>query len=305
MKIKVINKLDQINEDFILTIGNFDGVHIGHQAMLSEVKTFAVNTSCKMVVTTFSPHPQIVLGNKSNFLICNEQQKVNFLNECGVDYIYIINFNIELGRKNPDDFLREYIDHHNLKGVFLGYDFTFGNKKMGNYDFAKNYFSKKDILVKELSKFEKDGSAVNSTRIRNLLHRGDVNEAKNLLGRPFLIRGIVVEGKKRGRTIGIPTANMKRDKEFLVPKLGVYATKVYSDGHEYNAVTNIGINPTFGDIDEYQIESHLLDANVDLYTKEIEIEFIQFLRAEQKFEGLESLVTQIKLDIERRRELND
>lgn len=301
---KIVNNLNEINEMFSLTIGNFDGVHLGHQSVFKKVIDQNKKNNLKICVMTFVPHPVQILSPRNNFLINSYLERRQLLRELGIDYLIEIDFNRDLSTMAPTEFMDNFIlKNKYLESFYIGHDFAFGANKAGDHNFIKSYCNKNNINVVILDQLDSKDIAISSTSIRTLVNEGEVKLASQLLGRLFFISGRIIKGAGRGKQIGIPTANLDINPQRIHPKTGVYATYVTVDSNRWEAVTNIGFNPTFNDEEQIHIESHLLDFDQDIYGKEIKLEFVNKIRKEIKFSSVNELVTQIKKDIETARSL--
>lgn len=299
---KIVNSLGEIHEDFSLTIGNFDGVHLGHQSVFKKVIEENKKNNLKICVMTFVPHPVQILSPRDNFLINSYLERRQLLREIGIDYLVEIDFNRDLSTMAPSQFMDTFIlNNKALKSFYIGHDFAFGANKAGDHNFIKNYCTKNNIEVVILDQLDSKDIAISSTSIRKSVNEGNVEVAKQLLGRLFFISGRIIKGAGRGKQIGIPTANLDVNPQRIHPSVGVYATYVTVDSNRWEAVTNIGYNPTFNDETQIHIESHLLDFDQDIYGKEIKLEFVKRIRKEIKFSSVNELVSQIKKDIEQAR----
>lgn len=288
----------------ILTIGNFDGIHLGHRAILDTVIARARIARGEAVVYTFDPHPRKVISPESApRLLTTSEQKLELLAAAGVDAVIIEPFNLEFARTAPDVFIREFI-HARIRPleVYVGYDFHFGRDREGSMRLLSELGPRLGFSVTIIPEVIVGGGDVNSSRIRELLVKGGVEEAALLLGRDFSVRGQVVKGDARGRTLGFPTANLAPENEVL-PEAGVYAGWFRCldagdppAGAIWPAVTNVGTRPTFGDSDRVVAEAHLLDFSGDLYGRRVELSFACRLRAERRFAGVEALREQIERD---------
>lgn len=297
---KVIHKITDIpsGEKLGVTIGNFDGVHIGHQYLLSEIKKKCVAKGLSFVVVTFIPHPQKILcPGKDRFLINSYMHKRELLEKQGVDYLIEIEFNRDFSTLAPQDFLKNYLlTHSGLKDIYLGYDFAFGANKEGDFDIVKD--TCKGCNVEVQPKFEFKNKTVSSTLIRSLINNGELEEVKSILGRPFRLEGTVIKGEGRGKKIGFPTANILISTDLIIPSKGVYVSRTTNKGMTYNSITNIGNNPTFNENDDIFIETHLFDFDDFLYGEKIVVELYQKIRDEKKFSSVNELIEQIRKDIE-------
>lgn len=281
----------------IVAIGNFDGVHLGHQALLHMADRLAKARRSQIAVYTFDPHPTRFLKPGALLkLLTTEQQKLRLLKSFGVEVVCLEPFNAKFARMTPEAFAQVLLSLK-IQAVVVGNNFTFGHMGVGNPALLKKLLEPQGVIVEVVSDVVIDGAVCSSSQIRNALTQGDVQKAAKMLGRYYSVDGTVVTGAGRGSSIGIPTANLKPDNE-LVPGNGVYSTlcRVRS-GELYRAVTNIGVRPTFGDAVEPQIETHILDFSDHLYGECIELYFLQKIREEKKFASVNELVQQIYRDI--------
>lgn len=301
---KLINDIKEIatSEKIYFTIGNFDGVHLGHQQFLKFIKEEAQKAGARFLVITFVPHPSFVLKNQRAFLLNTYSERREMLRDLGVEYLFEIDFNRDFSTLSPGDFLDNYIfNHPGISKMFLGHDFAFGANKSGDFKFVRDYCASKkiDLLIQDEYKF--NSSNVSSSSVRNHVKNGAMDLASSLLGRNYFISGRVIKGAGRGKQIGFPTANLGYERECIVPSNGVYITKTYFKEMTYQSVTNVGHNPTFNTGLDIHVETHLLDFNLDIYGEEIRVEFIKKLRDEKKFSSANELIQQIKTDVENSR----
>ncbi len=299
----IVKNLSEIknrhNEDKInVSIGNFDGVHLGHQDFLSKIKNECVKDHAKFVLVTFVPHPHQILKGQTSFLINTYEERRELLKNCGVDYLLEIDFTRDFSTLSPEAFLENYIfSFKGINKIFLGHDFAFGANKSGDFNVAKSFCeSRKTILVLQ-NEHKVDGVHVSSTEVRRAILAGDMLQTSTLLGRDYFLSGRVIKGEGRGKKIGFPTANLGYSKELIIPAKGVYVTKVQIKDMVYNSVTNIGVNPTFNTGYEVHVESHLLNFTNDIYGEEIKVFFIKKLREEKKFSSVNELIGQIQTDV--------
>ena len=296
-----LNNFSEISSNFAVTIGNFDGVHLGHQKLIKDILQDCHTKNEELVVCTFVPHPKFILANAKNFLINSYEERQNLIEKLGIKYLVEFNFNRDFSTLSPAEFLDNYIFiNKKCKALYLGHDFAFGANKAGDHDFVKNYCAQKNIryfLEKEF--LNKNQMKPSSTQIRNFLLTADIKNANNLLGRSFFVSGRVIKGKGRGKTIGFPTANILFDEGRIFPKVGVYKSQVHLKDMIYNSITNIGYNPTFTDSNHINFETHILDFDNDIYGEKIKVEIIDFIRDEMKFSNVNELVKQINLDIKK------
>ena len=303
---KIIRDIESTPEDLtgaVITIGNFDGVHLGHREIFRKIVKEAGERNTKSVVITFDPHPQKIMHPEKRpfFLLTPLNQKLDLIRSCGVDAVILIKFSTEFAEITAGEFVENILwGKLRLSKLFVGYDYVFGKGKGGNAEFLKAYGEKLGFQVEEISAVKTDGMISSSTNIRLSILEGNVKLASEMLGRPYGVSGTVVKGYRRGTDIGYPTANIKSEK--VIPATGVYVIIAELEGIRHRGVINIGCNPTFGN-EEISAEVHLLDFEGDIYGEAITILFIDRLRDEIKFKGPEELARQIKKDIERAREI--
>lgn len=283
----------------VVTIGTFDGLHLGHQQIISKVIKVAEEKKLTSVVVTFDPHPRAVVSKDYNMqLLATLDEKKILFEELKIDNLFVINFTMEFAKISSDEFVKNYlIDKLNAKHVVIGYDHKFGKNRNGDKSTLKEFGIKYGFDVTCMDEFQSEGDTISSTVIRNLLQTGEVDTANTYLGRNYSFFGRVVEGAKRGREIGFPTANIEIDNPYkLVPANGVYIVKASLDNQSLYGIMNIGIRPTFENENNKVIEMHIFDFNKNIYGKEIKIEFIKRIRSEKKFNSKEELINQITKD---------
>ncbi len=301
---KTFNGVDEITDSIsksVVTIGNYDGLHLGHREIISKLTCIAKEKHIPSVVMTFHPHPRKVLQPERAFQrIFDTLDQVEVLKELGVDYFIVEPFSRALSQLDPKEFfLEKVLKPFSPDDVVIGYDFSFGANRSGSQDLLKEMGEERGYELHVIEQRKLDEKIVSSSEIRKLLCEGNIKLANKMLDRPYYLKGIVEKGDGRGRTIGIPTANLRTADE-LIPQTGVYVTYVKIDKMLYPAVTNIGRNPTFlkGSPERPKVESHLLGGfDKDIYGKSIEVIFRERIRDEMKFDGPEMLVKQIKSDI--------
>ncbi len=288
-----------------LTIGSFDGVHLGHQQLIQELNQYAHQAGAKSVVLTFHPHPTSVLGRrKGSFYLTTPTEKIKLLDDLGIDIVVIHPFSVELSQTSAREFVLYLKDHLDFRKLLAGYDFALGKDREGNVNYLKLLGSEFHYDVSIINSISSDGRTISSSFIRNLLMDGYVEQAWKMLGRPYQISGEVIHGDGRGKGIGIPTANIETSMEKLIPGTGVYACKVGIKNKIWNAAVNIGTRPTFISSDSKRhIEAHILDFSDNLYNVDISLQFISRLRGEQRFQSVEELIHQVQVDIKKTREL--
>jgi riboflavin kinase/FMN adenylyltransferase len=299
MVVKDINELRDRIHASCATIGNFDGVHLGHQKLIARVRDRARILKISSVVITFDPHPlRVLVDKKTPPFITLTEQKLELISKLEVDYVLCIKFTKDLAALKPEEFVQKYlVNGLKLKELIIGYDYAFGKGRRGNFELLNKLGEKFGFAVEQLSPVMVDGAIVSSTRIRDMVQAGMVWEARKLLGRFYRVQGKVITGQKRGGPLlGFPTANICL-KDELFPKTGVYAVWVEVLGQVYPGVANIGYNPTFGN-DYLSVEAHILNFKQNIYGQDIRVHFVQRLRSEKKFSGLNELKKQIQADIE-------
>ncbi len=307
---KVVNHLDQISTPFknaVITIGNFDGVHIGHQALFHEVIEKADSINGTSIAMTFEPHPMRVLKqNNHPPLITVYEQKKELIERTGMDVLICVPFTRQFASLTAREFVENLlVEKIGMKAIVVGKDYSFGKNREGNLALLKSFAAELDfeVIIGNWIKLTKNyPDRISSTRIRELIMDGQMDEAQKMLGRHYQVRGIVVTGRDRGgKILGIPTANIHIHDE-LCPKTGIYAVTVECQGNQYNGVANIGYSPTFDD-HEFTVEVHIFDFRENIYDKKIRVNFIQRIRDEQKFSNIPDLINQINQDIATAREI--
>ncbi len=300
---EVIVGIDRIPRTLInpvVTIGNFDGVHRGHQTLFQRVKDWAARLKGETVVVTFDPHPLRVLrpGN-GPFFITPHEQKLKLIAASGIDVTVVIPFSKGFAQISATEFVTDLlVGKLGMRAIVVGYDYRFGRGREGDIAFLERMGRQHGFEVETVSAIEIDGTMVSSTLIRQCIQDGELVEARRLLGRPYEITGTVVRGRNRGgRLLGFPTANI-RIHEQAPPKRGVYAVEALVGGRLYGGAANLGYNPTFGDT-ELSLEVHLFGFDEDIYDQVITVRFLERLRDEKRFSGVEELVAQIARDCEK------
>ncbi len=301
---ELIENIDQIDRPFknaVITIGNFDGVHKGHQSLFNQVMEKAGKIDGTSIAMTFDPHPLKALGISGPPLITRRDQKVELIESCGIDVLLCIPFSKEFAAITALDFIEKIlVNKIGMKAIVIGADYSFGKDRMGNIGLLKKESERlgfETIVSPWTNDSESNTERISSTRIREIVMEGNVDQAMKYLGRHYQIRGKVIKGRERGGSqLGFPTANIKLHDE-LCPKLGVYAVTVETTKGNFLGVANIGFSPTFGD-EMFTIEVHILDFNHDIYDTRIRVNMVARLRDEKKFSSIEELSRQIDHDIE-------
>jgi len=282
----------------VVTIGTFDGVHIGHKAILNRLITTAKKEGLDSVVLTFFPHPRMILQTDSSIKLINTiDERKDLMNKTGLDHLIIHPFTKAFSRLTALEFVRDILVHKlNIKKIVIGYDHRFGRNRNADIEDLKEFGSTYGFEVEEISAQELDDVAVSSTKIRNALKAGDIQTANTYLGYPFMLSGTVVKGKEIGRTIKYPTANLELSEDYkLIPKEGVYVVKAIINAKTVYGLTSIGTNPTVGGTLK-TIETYFLNFSGDLYEKKLEIEFLTHIRDGETFKSMDALKKAIRSD---------
>lgn len=296
---KIFHGTDNANilRGTILTLGVFDGLHLGHQRIMEKVVTRAKEVGAVPTAITFDPHPRAVLHpeNSPPLLQTLDQRLANF-EVLGIEQAIVIRFDNNFAAQNADVFLRDIVyERLQAKEVYLGKGFFFGKNRGGNIDLLKKMSAELGFFADEVEEVRLRGTRISSSKIRNLLAEGKVNLARRMLGRPYGVEGQIVHGFERGRTIGFPTANLKPNNR-VIPKYGVYATATLINDVWRKSITNVGVRPTFEDETAPSIETYVFDFDGDLYGDVLRVRFLHRIRDEQKFGGIEELKAQIERD---------
>jgi len=287
-----------------LTIGNFDGLHLGHKALIQKLCSKAAETNAQAVAITFYPHPRVFFGiEKDPYNLMTRGEKNSMFEQLGLDQVITLPFNKTLASMAAENFLSELITHFNLQGMVMGLDFSLGKDREGTIPAIQAFMRRFRIQVLRESPVLLDGQVIASEAIRTALGNGQPELAAVMLGRPYSISGKVQTGKKLGRRLGLPTANLTIEPEKFVPKYGVYASKTWLDGKSYASVSSIGVRPTVEENGTPNVETLILDFDNDIYDEEIKVEFVQFIRPEIKFENIGDLSKRIEEDKEEARSI--
>ena len=290
------NILENESKNNYIALGSFDGLHLGHLSLVEKVKKLAKQNNGLSIVFTFKNHPRKFINPNSDIkLIMNNDEKIKVLEKENIDILAFKNFDNEVMKMMPEDFIKWLCETYKIKGIVVGFNFKFGYKNLGNVELLEKLQQKYNYKLYVMEPCMINDEVISSTLIRNELLQGNVNKVFNMLSRPFMLCGKVVDGKKLGRTIGFPTANLEVKGKKVIPKKGVYYTNVEVNGKIFKGITSIGNNPTVNGID-LTIETYILDFNNDIYDKEINVYFIDRIRDEVKFNNIEELITQLKKD---------
>ena len=283
------------SENTILTLGTFDGVHLGHKKIIEKLKKKAVSSNCRNFLITFTPHPRNVISGKVDVnLLTTTEEKIALFEQAGIENLLIVSFTPEFSQLSSEKFFKEYIiEKIGIKEIIVGFDHHFGKGRSGDVNTLIEF----GFDVTTVEAFKINGEAVNSTKIRKSLASGDIKSATSYLGRKYEFSGVVVRGDQRGRKLGFPTANIKLDgEEKLLPSLGIYAVEFMFDDEIHKGLLSIGIRPTFYDSGNIIPEVYLYDFDRDIYDKNVTVRIIDWIRGEEKFPSAEALVEQMHKD---------
>ncbi|EKS08923.1 riboflavin biosynthesis protein RibF [Leptospira santarosai str. JET] len=296
-----ISTIDQagkiIHSPCVVTLGNFDGIHLGHQALLDRVMQVSQKTGLASCVVTYDPNPAIVLGKKPEMKsLMTFADKEKWIRQKGIDFLVVLPFNKELAEMSAESFLEEILlKQLKAKDIIIGFNHCFGKERRGNYELLKEYSKKLKYSVEKVDPIFLKEIKLSSSYVRTLISEGNVKEAARCLNRFYSVPGTVVGGHKRGKKIGFPTANVLPNADILLPGIGVYAGFTTVAGIEYSSMINIGRNPTFGE-NAVTLESNIFDFQENIYDEEIKIAFTEKIRNEIKFSSVENLIAQLRQD---------
>ena len=303
--LRSISELTHLHGSIFLAIGVFDGVHLGHQAVISTSTSHARSADGTPVVITFDPHPLKVLRPRNApHLLTATQHKIALIRDLGVEHLLVINFDKKFAATPPENFIEQLVIHSRpLREICVGHEWSFGKDRRGNLDLLKKLGAQFDFDVVGIPPVKVNGAVVSSTAIRQAVEKGDFAKAAAMLGRDYTILGTVKAGDKLGKKLGYPTANLSAHSEQFPPN-GVYLVEARIQGVFYHGVVNLGYRPTISSgKSERVLEIYLLDFDRDIYGENVEVRFVRYLRPERKFDSLEALVGQIELDVRQAREL--
>ncbi len=299
---KVIYRLEDLSPDYpapIVTIGNFDGVHLGHQNLMRDLVVLAGKTGGTPIVLTFSPHPlQVLAPNNAPLQIQTMEQKLGTIESLGIPVVVAIPFTMELAQTSARDFVAKILwERLHFKEIYVGPNFAFGHRRQGSFNLLKEIGEEIGFMTGKIHQVQFRGNRVSSTAIRQALISGQVGLARRLLARPYALEGIIVHGAGLGAKIEVPTANLQTSNE-LIPRRGIYVTVFSLEGRRYHSVTNIGYRPTMiPDEKSLVIETHVFDFNRDIYGKKAKLEFLIRLRDERRFADVQALLVQMHKDM--------
>ena len=284
----------------VLTIGTFDGVHLGHAKIIERLRKKAIEVDGESIIITFDPHPRFVVAPNSTpiELLSTSQEKIKALQALHVDNVVIVPFTKAFSDISAEAYIRDFIvSNFHPHTIIIGYDHHFGKNRQGNYQLLESVKATYGFQLEEIPVQEIEHIAVSSTKIRAALYIGDIKKANELAGKYYTLEGVVIHGEKRGRLIGFPTANVHvGDAHKLIPANGVYAVKAYLKETVYKAMLNIGVRPTVSSSNHRSIEVNIIDFDQDIYDETLRIEFVDKLRDETKFNGIDELIAQLTID---------
>ncbi|AZA57447.1 bifunctional riboflavin kinase/FAD synthetase [Chryseobacterium shandongense] len=288
-----------------LSLGMFDGVHLGHKSIVDELIKVGSENNLETAVLTFWPHPRFVFNPNENLKLLNTLEEKQFLLEkCGIDTLFLKEFDEEFRNLTGEEFVRQIlVDKLNIKYLIIGYDHSFGKNKSGNFELLQKLSGELGFEVERMEAINIHENNISSTKVRNALLAGNIKEANEMLGYYYSVSGTVVHGKKLGRTIGYPTANIETDPIKLLPKKGAYIVEVFIKDEQYKGMLSIGTNPTVNG-EKLTVEVYILDFEGDIYDEKITVAFRDFLHDEIKFEGLEKLIERLDEDKKLTEEFN-
>lgn len=301
IRMRIYRDLSQLPrfENAVLTIGSFDGVHIGHQQIIKQINKLAASIDGVSILITFHPHPRLVVGKTNNLkLLSTLEEKALLLEQYKVDVLVIVPFSRAFAEQHPDAYIEDFlVQHFQPRIIIIGYDHRFGKNRVGDISYLKHFEKKHQFQVVEISKQEVADIAVSSTKVRKALLIGDVQQAAEWLGHPFGITGKVVKGLQIGSTIGFPTANIEvLDPYKLIPPIGIYAVYIWHKKSKYQGMLYIGNRPTIDSGLAQTIEVNIFDFDQQIYGEMLSVEFVDYLRGDAKFDSLEELQTQLMCD---------
>ncbi len=297
---QIIENLDSYfsSEPLALSLGMFDGVHLGHQSIINNLIQKAEQKNLRPALLTFWPHPRLVFNPNDELKLLNTlEEKLDLIKLLGVEYVFLQEFNEEFRSLSGEDFVRDIlVNKLNVQHLIIGYDHVFGKNRSGNFQLLEKLAPELGFEVEKMEAVNVHENNVSSTKIRIALEEGAIEEATVMLGYPYRVRGEVVHGRKLGRTLGYPTANLKIDPIKQLPSNGAYIVSVWVEDNEFMGMASIGTNPTVNEGKQLSVEVNILDFEYDIYGKTIEIQFHEFLHPEIKFSSLEELIDKLKQD---------
>ena len=288
-----------IQQPIVLALGFFDGIHLGHKEVITTAKKVAEERGYKVAVMSFNQHPSVIFQNvdpESIQYVSPLERKKELLKELGVDIFYLVDFTKEFGALSPQEFVDQYIVGLNAKVVVAGFDYTYGKRDIANMELLPKYASNRFEII-SIAEQKTENGKISSTAVRDLLLKGEIEKANELLGYEYIMNGVVVHGFGRGsKMLGFPTANIEVSNDTFFLKNGVYIVEMFVEGKWIPGMASIGINPTFDDVHKVTIEVNLLDFDKDIYHLPVRVKWLKYLRPELKFEGIDALIAQLKKD---------
>ena len=298
---RVFRNLDEIeyNKNTIVTLGTFDGIHLGHKEIIETVVKKASDSDSRNFLITFDPHPRKIVSNDNRIkLLCTLDEKLEIVKSFGMQNVFVVNFTREFSQQSPEEFIQKYIiDGIGVKEIVIGYDHHFGKGRGGNVETLQELGKEKGFDVTPIGEFKSRNETVSSTKIRNAVVNGDCIKAAEMLGRYYSFSGVVVHGDNRGKELGYPTANLKvEDEDKLLPAIGIYAVECVIQGKKYYGLLSIGTRPTFYSKGSLVPEIYLFDFNQNIYDKIVTVNLVEKIRDEQKFSSADELIEQMNKD---------
>jgi riboflavin kinase / FMN adenylyltransferase len=298
---KIIKDLAEIKRDdkSVITLGTFDGLHLGHQQIVNEVIEKSKQIGGRNFLLTFEPHPRKVIPGRNDVkLLSTFDEKIEILEKLGLENLFVINFTIEFSKQSPEDFVKKYlIDGIGLKEIVIGYDHHFGKERDGNFELLQKMGKKFNFSVTLIPEFSIEDETISSTKIRNALLAGDVTRAGKMLGRFYSFKGVIVRGDGRGRKLGFPTANISvDDTDKLIPAKGIYAAECIVENEKHFGLLSLGSRPTFHKDGEIIPEFYIFDFDKDIYDRIMQVNLVEKIRDEEKFNSVEELIVRMKKD---------
>ncbi len=305
---KIIKDLAEIQRDgkSVITLGTFDGLHLGHQQIVETVIQKSKQFGGRSFLLTFEPHPRKVIPGRNDVkLLSTLNEKIVVLEQLGLENLFVINFTTEFSKQNPEEFVKKYlVDGIGLKEVVIGYDHHFGKERDGNFELLQNLGSKFNFAVTLIPEFSVEGETISSTKIRHALLEGDVVKAGKMLGRNYSFKGKIVRGDGRGRKLGFPTANLSTgNADKLIPAKGIYAAECIVENEKHFGLLSLGSRPTFHVDGDVIPEFYIFEFDRDIYDKIMQVNLVKKLRNEEKFNSVDELIIQMKKDEETGKEI--
>jgi len=305
---KIIKDLAEIQRDekSVITLGTFDGLHLGHQQIVDSVIQKSRKSGGRSFLITFDPHPRKVIPGRNDVkILSNLEEKEVILKQLGLENLFVINFTTEFSKQSPEEFVKKYlVDGIGLKEIVIGHDHHFGKGRDGNFELLRELGNKFNFAVTLIPEFDVDGETVSSTKIRNALLSGDVVKAGKMLGRNYSFKGKIVRGDGRGRKLGFPTANLSVENEDkLIPAKGIYAAECIVENEKHFGLLSLGSRPTFHKNGDIIPEFYIFDFDRDIYDKIMQVNLVKKIREEEKFNSVDDLIIQMKKDEETGKEI--